>query len=63
MDVHVPETGEKKLSGRVDGASGFGDLDVCCGSDGGYAAAFDKNGLVELRRVAGGIDESDVCDR
>ena len=31
-------------------------------SDGGDAARLDENGLVELRRAAGGIDEGDVCD-
>ena len=62
MDVHVPEAGEKKFSGGVDGARGLGNFYLCSGSDGGYAVAFDKNGLVELRRVAGGIDESDVRD-
>jgi hypothetical protein len=63
MDVHVPEAGEKKFSGGVDGARGLGNFYLCSGSDGGNALAFDKNGLIELRRVAGGIDESDVRDR
>jgi hypothetical protein len=56
MDVHIPEAGEKKFSGGIDGARGLRDLDLCSGSDGGDAATFDKNGLIELRGLAGGIN-------
>ena len=63
MNVHVPEAGEEKFSGSVDGASGFGDPCLCSGPDGGDAAALDKNRLIGLRQVSATIDESDVCNR
>lgn len=56
MHVHVPEAGEKKSSGGIDGARGLRDLDLCSGSNGGDAATLDKNGLIEVRGLAGGIN-------
>lgn len=62
MDVHVPKTGEQEFSGGVDGARGFWDLCRCSCAHDRNAASFDENGLVRLRRTAGGIDDGDVRD-
>jgi len=60
--MHVPKTGKKELSGGINGAGGFGNLDSRRGSDGSDVPTLDEDSLIGHWRTAAAVDERGVSN-
>src|SRR5215472_6002002 len=60
VDVHVPQTGNKKFSPRVNDLVCFFGFALACGTDGMNAAIYDDNRLIRLRRRARSVNDRNV---
>jgi hypothetical protein len=60
VNVHVPKSGEQEFAASIDDSGGFIDFDFSGGTERGYAAAGNDDGLIRLWRAAGSVDDRDM---